>query len=371
MKYILYVLVIFALLSACSKEPESTRLVFDLAAGKVIAEADCSDCHGMDGRGENPDIPNLAAQSHEYLVEAMHAYRDGGRLHAALQDMTSEMTEADIANIAGYYASQPQLEPLAATQAGTITDKAYSEGAEVAGICEDCHGEKGISNEEGVPSLAGQQPVYLIIATQEYKKGERSHEGTEDMLETLEEVDIEKMAMYFASQSAPEREAPPFGDPVAGKADSAYCGKCHGSRGISHDPMVPSLAGQEPVYLVNAIKSYRDHARNCEAQRTEKTDQQINDLAAYYSIQKTLASVEQVASGKDLAVKCDRCHAPVDRERKINVPSLRGQSHDYLVNAMKEYRGEDRDNSMMHKMSSKYDNEMIEAIATYYAGQTE
>ncbi len=42
-----------------------------------------------------------------------------------------------------------------------------------------------------------------------------------EMLTELDQVDIEKMAMYFASQSAPMREAPPFGDPVAGEADSA------------------------------------------------------------------------------------------------------------------------------------------------------
>jgi cytochrome c553 len=191
------------------------------------------------------------------------------------------------------------------------------------------------------------------------------------MLASLKQVDIEKMAMYFAAQSAPERAAPPFGDPVAGKADSAFCGKCHGSRGISHDPMVPNLAGQEPVYLVNSIKAYRAHDRICEAQQTQRSDQQIENIAAYYATQKTLASVvQETLTGAELAAKCDRCHAPTNRERKLNVPSLKGQSHDYLVNAMKEYRGEDRDNSMMHKMSSRYNDEMIEAIATYYAGQT-
>lgn len=368
MKNFLFGLVIFTLLNACSDESEPTGPVADLVAGKAIAEAECSDCHGMDGRGENPDIPNLAAQSSSYLVAAMHAYRDGGRVHAALQDMTSGMSAADIVNIAGYYASQPELEPLAAQ---SVSNDFYSEGASAAEICEGCHGPKGISTEDGVPSLAGQQPAYLIIATQEYKKGERGHEGKGEMLAGLEQVDIEKMAMYFASQSAPERLPAPFGDPVAGKASSAYCGKCHGSRGVSHDPMVPSLAGQEPVYLVNAIKSYSDRERYCEAQEPRKTDQEIEDIAAYYSSQKIQASIEQPTSGKELAAKCDRCHAPTIRERKINVPSLRGQSHDYLVNAMKEYRGEDRDNSMMHKMSSRYNDEMIEAIATYYARQSE
>ena len=366
MKHILLGVVSLTLLAACGNESDPTELVADLAAGKAIAEADCAECHGMDGHGASTDIPYLAAQSEQYLVEAMHAYRDGGRLHPALQDMTARMSEADIVNIAGYYASQPALENVSNQQ---NNEAAYTEGAAVAAFCEDCHGEKGISTEEGMPSLAGQHPIYLMTSTQEYQTGSRSHEGMQDMLAELEAVDIEKMAMYFAAQSAPTREAPPFGDPVAGQEASANCRKCHGAHGISNDPMVPNLAGQEPVYLVNAIKAYRDHEREYEDNMPAKTGEQIENLAAYYSIQKTEASVKDEISGKAMAAKCDRCHNPTSNERKLSVPSLNGQSHDYLVKAMKEYRQEDRDNSMMHKMSTRYNDEMIEALASYYAAQ--
>jgi cytochrome c553 len=366
MRYILFGAVLLSLMTACSKEPDSQGPAFDLVAGKAIAAAECADCHGLDGRGSNPDIPNLTAQPVEYLIEAMHSYRDGGRLHAALQDMTQGMSEADIANIAAYYASLPPLEPVA-RQAGTNT--AYNEGATIGALCEECHGEKGISTTAGVPSLAGQQPAYLIVSTQEYRNGARGHADKTAMMEGLEDVDIEKMAMYFAAQSAPARQAPPFGDPLAGKAESAKCGKCHGASGISHDPMVPSLAGQEPVYLANAIKAYRDDERHSDEAMPIKTDGQIENLVAYYSTRKSEASVEGQLSGREMAAKCDRCHNPDSGKRRLNVPVLRGQSHEYLVKAMKEYRREDRDNSMMHKMSARYSDEMIEAIATYYASQ--
>jgi cytochrome c553 len=366
MKHILLGVVTLTLLAACGKESDPAELVADLVAGKAIAEADCAECHGMDGHGESADIPYLAAQSAQYLVEAMHAYRDGGRLHPALQDMTARMSEADIVNIAGYYAAQPPLETVGHKQ---TNETHYIEGAAIAAICEECHGEKGISTEAGMPSLAGQQPIYLMTSTQEYLTGSRGHEGASDMLEGLESVDIEKMAMYFAAQSAPAREAPPFGDPVAGEVASANCRKCHGARGISTDSMIPNLAGQEPVYLVAAIKAYRDHEREYEDNMPAKTDEQIENLAAYYSIQKTEASVQDEISGQEMAAKCDRCHNPTSHERKLSVPSLNGQSHDYLVKAMKEYRGNDRDNSMMHKMSNSYSNEMIEVLASYYAAQ--
>ena len=57
MKNILFSIAALSLLLACSKEPEPSEPVYDLAAGKAIAEADCSACHGMDGRGATFEIP--------------------------------------------------------------------------------------------------------------------------------------------------------------------------------------------------------------------------------------------------------------------------------------------------------------------------
>lgn len=366
MKHFLFSIAAITLLTACSEEPGSSETVYDLAAGKAIAEADCSACHGMDGHGTTTEIPNLTAQPIEYLIEAMHAYRDGGRLHAALQDMTIGMSEADIANIAAYYASQT---PLTQDDNQDVIEPLNNESMAVAVMCEECHGEKGISTTQGVPNLAGQQPAYLIASTLEYKSGTRGHDDVGEMLTELDQVDVEKMAMYFALQSAPMREAPPFGDPVAGEADSASCGKCHGARGISHKQMVPSLAAQEPVYLVSAIKAYRSHERTDDTPMPVKTDEQIENIAAYYATQPMAASIEARPSGQDMAAKCDRCHNPPSGQRNPNTPILRGQSHDYLVKAMKEYRDSDRENSMMHKMSARYSDEMIDALASYYASQ--
>ena len=364
MKNILYGFMVFILLAACSRESEPPGIEFDFVSGKAIAGNDCADCHGMDGRGVSSEIPNLTAQPVQYLVEAMHAYRDGGRLHAALQDLITGMSEADIINIAGFYASLPPLDPIAGNP---LEEANYEDGAKIAAVCEECHGQNGISSEQGVPNLAGQQPAYLIASTLGYKSGNRAHRDKEDMLLGLGQIDIEKMAMYFASQSAAVRSAPPFGDVLAGKADSAGCGKCHGARGVSRKPMVPSLAGQEAFYLVSAIKSYHNDNRSDEVDMPARTDEQIENIAAYYSTQQIVPSVEADLSVEKMAAKCDRCHYPPSGKRKPDVPSLRGQSHDYLVKSMQEYRGSDRDNSMMHKMSSRFSDEKIESLATYYA----
>lgn len=357
------------MLGACSKEAE-TPPAGDVEAGKALVAEECAGCHGMDGRGEKSNIPNLAAQPAEYLADALNAYRDGRRHHAALEELAASLSDADIRNIAAYYASQPPLPVLEPTEHLNAAAALYDEGGKIAAICEKCHGEGGYSVEAGVPSLAGQQPAYLIASTQEYVKGNRGHAEKEEMLRGLEQLDIEKMAMYFASQIPPQREPPPFGDPQRGEPLTADCGECHGAHGVSRDPLVPSLAGQEPNYLVKAIKAYRDHERHQDEEMLAgQTDAEIEDIAAYYSVQQARAAADESPAMEELAAKCDRCHGPPVGERKLVVPALNGQNREYLVKVMKAYRDDERGSRMMHKMSARYSDETIEAIAAYYANR--
>jgi cytochrome c553 len=356
-------------MAACSEDREPAAPAADAAAGKSIAEANCAGCHGLDGRGAAGDIPNLAAQPAQYLEEALRAYKEGRRNHAALQDLASGMSGQDIRNIAAYFSALP---PVASMEVppDPADDSSYQAGAQVALICFDCHGDKGYSTKPGIPSLAGQQPAYLIVSTQEYARGGRGHQEKEAMLQGLEQVDIEKMAMYFASQLPPERQAPPFGDPARGEPLSAACGECHGARGVSGDPLVPSLAGQEPHYLVKAIKAYRSQEREHDDMMADRSDADIEDIAAYYAVQTAVAAASPSMAMQELSAKCDRCHEAASGSMSMVVPSLKGQNRDYLIRVMKAYRDEDRGSSMMHKMSANYSDDTIEGIADWYAGRT-
>ena len=351
-------------LVSCSPEQEPPLpAVADAADGKAIVEANCTGCHALDGRGKTAEIPNLAAQPADYLVNAIHAYSEGGRHHAALQDLFAGFSESDVQDISAYFSGLPPLQ----VEAGGET--AYREGAEAGAYCTGCHGAHGVSTTAGIPSLAGQQPAYLIMATQEYARGDRGHAEKAEMLQGLGEVDIEKMAMYFASQAPEPREAPPFGDPVAGEPLTAICGSCHGASGVSLDPLVPSLAGQEPVYLVNSIKAYRDEKRSHEDMVTERTDAEIESIAAFYSIQAAGSAVEPGDQAGKVIEKCQRCHGRGAVNPNMVVPVLNGQKKDYLLRVMKQYRDDERGSSMMHKMSSGYSDSLLEEIAAHYASQ--
>ncbi|MCG6968640.1 MAG: cytochrome c4 [Gammaproteobacteria bacterium] len=351
-------------------KPPSASTAADIAEGKSIAQSSCTGCHGMDGKGANDNIPNLAAQYAKYLVDSLNAYKEDKRIHAALKDMASGMSDAQIQNVANYYASLP---PVKTESIQTEMLSPYEKGKKTAAACAGCHGEDGNSTKEGVPNLAGQQPVYFISAVNDYLEGKRDIATAEKevMVNALNRVDIESMALYYASQTPIKRDAPSVGDPVKGQPLSGNCGGCHGSHGISSDPAVPSLASQDPYYIVKATKEYRDRVRKQEDMHkvmTDIKDQELQHIAAYYAVQQGKPAQEDPVSVQALAEQCDRCHAPaMESSTAVVFPKINGQNKAYLIKALREYRDGQRESSTMHKMSLPYSDALIESIADLYS----
>ncbi|WP_455198171.1 c-type cytochrome [Kaarinaea lacus] len=76
----------------------------DAAAGKAKS-ASCAGCHGMNGKSTVPTTPSLAGQQAMYLVKAMKDYKTGARKDAMMGSMVSGLSDADIEDLAAYYAS--------------------------------------------------------------------------------------------------------------------------------------------------------------------------------------------------------------------------------------------------------------------------
>ena len=72
----------------------------DASAGKAKSEK-CAQCHGDNGK-EDPPIAGMAEES---FIKAMKAYQTGERKHKKMEKAASGLTDADIANLAAYYAS--------------------------------------------------------------------------------------------------------------------------------------------------------------------------------------------------------------------------------------------------------------------------
>jgi len=79
----------------------------DAAAGKSKS-ATCAACHGQNGISPNDMWPNLAGQKAGYLVAQMKAFRDGQRANPMMAPMAAPLSDADIDDLAAYYASLGQ-----------------------------------------------------------------------------------------------------------------------------------------------------------------------------------------------------------------------------------------------------------------------
>jgi cytochrome c553 len=347
-------------------EAKAERKAADPQAGRALAETQCKSCHGLDGKGVAPGIPHLAGQSEAYLQLALREYREGKRHHAVLRTIARGTPEADLHNVAAYYASLAPPAPPEHSKA----PPPYEEGKAVAAACASCHGDDGNSNTPGIPSLAGQQPRYLVVATQEYLLGERKVSPMHAKLRGLSKREVENVALYFSSQAPQARTGAPRGDPKAGEPLAAVCGGCHGYQGISTDPATPKLAAQDEKYLVEAIKAYRTSRKreNMRLYITGLGEKDIENIAAFYATQTSHPAEQGKTIVDDLTAKCNRCHSPGTRPDQP-IPRIHGQDRDYLVMSLRAYRDDRRESSTMHKMSLPYGDSIIESVATYYASQ--
>jgi len=76
----------------------------DAARGRARAAA-CTACHGPLGLSTQPDAPHLAGQPETYVVAQLKAYRSGKRVHEIMSLMAKPLTDADIEDLAAWYAA--------------------------------------------------------------------------------------------------------------------------------------------------------------------------------------------------------------------------------------------------------------------------
>ena len=102
---ILPTLLLPSLLLACSAEPGSQQTAMSNAAPAKLGL--CASCHGVEGRSSIPGYPHLAGQDAAYLRAQLLAYRDGSRPHAQMQAIVGVLDEAEIDELARWYAGRP------------------------------------------------------------------------------------------------------------------------------------------------------------------------------------------------------------------------------------------------------------------------
>jgi len=341
----------------------------NIAAGKAKAAA-CIGCHGAEGNSMSPDFPSLTGQNAGYLDKAIADYRDGRRKHAMMKSATARLSKQDTRDLAAYFAGQQPVKMGSRTS--TPSGNPLADGARLAASCDGCHGSNGNSRMSGTPSLTGLSAPFLAKAITEYRDGGRKHSVMQGMVASLSDMDIEKLSLHYALRKPVPASKPAKGDSAAGERLSSSCAGCHGKQGRSSDSKTPSLAGQDPAYLAEAIAAYASGARDMSIMQNavkglKKAD--IQEIAAYYGRQAPTQPKTRIPeTTQHIAARCDRCHGSGGRGANEK-PRLAGQAEGYLVSTLTAYQIGARKHPAMNAMAQPLSLIEIRALAGHYAKQ--
>ena len=178
------------------------------------------------------------------------------------------------------------------------------------------------------------------------------------------------------------------GDAAAGQAKTVVCGACHGPDGNSMAPNFPKLAGQGDKYLLKQLHEIKDGKRQVLEMTgllTNLSDQDLADIAAYYSSQKNSVGAADPAlvergqalfRGGDVEKglpSCTGCHSPDGQgNAPAGFPHLGGQHASYIEKQLTDFREGDRTNDgdamTMRTIAAKLSNKDIKALASYIHG---
>jgi len=186
MKTLLFAAAAFAatLLGGCANPERSRDLGNPSIAGAVLAQQACSLCHGVRGVSTSPGFPNLAAQQPDYLVAQLTGFRSHSRRdpegYASMWGVARRLTDAQIAGIAAYYASQPPAPARAGSDAARVAEgrRLFNDGAPDRGIpaCSGCHGDQG-QGLATFPRIAGQHADYVAKQLLVFKRTDQRPDG--------------------------------------------------------------------------------------------------------------------------------------------------------------------------------------------------
>ena len=174
----------------------AVALTGNAAAGAKKHDA-CAGCHGTKGISPNDTWPNLAGQNAAYLARILAAYKSGDQKDVAMTPIAQALGDADVQDLAAYYAS---LSCKAATGGKGAGDAA--EGKVLAQKnCAACHGETGVGANPAWPKIAGQKAGYLVNVLKAFRAGLRKDPSMAGATRALSDADITNLATFYAAQA--------------------------------------------------------------------------------------------------------------------------------------------------------------------------
>ena len=151
----------------------------DPERGRAKVMEVCASCHGENGVSVSAEFPHLAGQSGAAIYKQLHDYRTGSRTNQLMTDLAKALDEPVIADVAAYYAAQPQRRPIPATLAESppaiVQLVELGDPARNIPPCAACH-RPGSGGPIETPILSEQQREYLVLQLRMYASGERRND---------------------------------------------------------------------------------------------------------------------------------------------------------------------------------------------------
>jgi cytochrome c553 len=97
------------LAAAAALSTTPPALAQDAASLQTAAlAATCANCHGTQGRTTGTALPALAGMPQEAMLAQLRAFKSGARPATIMHQLSKGYTDAQLEQIAGYFARQPR-----------------------------------------------------------------------------------------------------------------------------------------------------------------------------------------------------------------------------------------------------------------------
>lgn len=165
----------------------------------------CQGCHGEVGLSLDDLIPNLAGQYAPYIAKQLRNFQTGVRTHQIMSAMATTINDAELIDIAAYFASQKKMQGNGKGD-NPVAKNLFLKGDASRNIppCMSCHGVNGKGKAPNIstyPVIGGQHKGYLRAQLMHWRSGERSNspDGVMNKIaKSLTDAEIEALTDYLS-----------------------------------------------------------------------------------------------------------------------------------------------------------------------------
>ena len=178
----------------------------------------CTVCHGNEGRATSDGyFPRIAGKPAGYLFNQLVNFREGRRRNTTMTYLVSNLPDAYLREIAGYFSTQhpPYPPPQSVQVPSAVLERGHLLATQgdvnrIIPVCTACHGEMLTGVASAVPGLLGLPRDYLNSQFGAWRIGARHAAAPDCMAEVTRRLSVEDssaVAAYLASRAVPANAA--------------------------------------------------------------------------------------------------------------------------------------------------------------------